>query len=280
MIMDEKVEYFKLPFYKRLSSIFIDLMCVFTSFLFLLLVFSMIIPRFMNNDKELNDSLINREKIVYQSNLYVVENNKYVISYEDENITKGFEYTNNLETYLKNKKESELFVYENGKYIENGSQEELDKFYKDNWNIALNFIKQREDYKYYDAIYQEIFQSYNEKLLIWPALISVIGLMLILPFVNKDGKTIGKFVFKISVSDPNLDSSNRLQIFMRQFFFVISLVTVIPFIVSLIICLFNNDGRTLHDYLSKTRLIDSKVRKILLDKRKKEENLDEEKLVF
>lgn len=280
MVMDEKVEYFKLPFYKRLSSIFIDIMCAFTLFILLLLLFSMIIPSYMNKDDELNDSLINREKIVFQSNLYVIENNRYVASYEDENIIKGFEYTNNLEIYLENKEESELFVYENGEYIENATQEELDKFYKENWNIALSFIKQRDDYKYYDAIYQDIYQEYTEKLLIWPALISVIGLLIILPFVNKDGKTIGKFIFKISVSDLDLETSNKLQIFMRQFFFVISIVTVLPLIVSFLLSLFNKDGRTIHDYLSKTRLIDSKVKKILLDKRKKEEELDEEKLVF
>lgn len=277
--MDEKIEYFKLPFYKRLSSIFIDIVCAFTSFLFLLLIFSLIIPIFMNKDVELNDSLNNRNKIVYQSNLYVLDDNIFVPSYEDENIIKGFEYTNNLETYLENKKDSELFIYENDQYIEIGSKEDLDKFYKNNWNIALNFIKQRDDYKKYDAIYQEIYQSYNEKLLIWPALISVMGLIVLLPSLNKDGKTLGKFIFKISTVNPNLEQSNKLQIFMRQFFFVISTVTFIPIFVSLVLCLLNKDGRALHDYLSMTRLIDSNVKKVLLDKRKKEET-DDEKLVF
>ena len=173
-----------------------------------------------------------------------------------------------------------MFYFKFKKPKENSHIFLLDKFYKENWNIALSFIKQRDDYKYYDAIYQDIYQEYTENLLSWPALISVIGLLIILPFVNKDGKTIGKFIFKISVSDLDLETSNKLQIFMRKFFFVISIVTVLPLIVSFLLSLFNKDGRTIHDYLSKTRLIDSKVKKILLDKRKKEEELDEEKLVF
>ena len=154
----------------------------------------------------------------------------------------------------------------------------MKKFYKENWTIAKKYIEETDEFKIYDEPYKKRMKLYLEVSLVVPAFISIIGLLIVVPFFNKDGKTISKYMFKISVVNENLENLNRLQIFTRQFFFVLSIFTLIPMVISLIMYMFSERGKTLHDYVSLSRVIDSNVKKAL-DKRKKE-NKDVNKLMF
>lgn len=278
MIMDEKVEYYKLPFYKRVTSVFMDIMLTFSLYLLLLLLAAVVVPNIMNNDSKLASYTSGRSGILYESNLYEIVDNKLVEVYEDDNIQNGFIFTGNLDKYNENKEKSKLFIVEDGQYIENGTEEELKKFYKENWTIAKKYIEETDEFKSYDEPYKKRMKLYLEVFLVVPAFISIIGLLIVVPFFNKDGKTLSKYMFKISVVNENLENLNRLQIFTRQFFFVLSIFTLIPMIISLIMYMFSERGKTLHDYVSLSRVIDSNVKKAL-DKRKKE-NRDVNKLMF
>ena len=278
MIMDEKVEYYKLPFYKRVTSVFMDIMLTFSLYLLLLLLAAVVVPNIMNNDSKLASYTSGRSVILYESNLYEIVDNKLVEVYEDDNIQNGFIFTGNFDKYNENKEKSKLFIVEDGQYIENGTEEELKKFYKENWTIAKKYIEETDEFKSYDEPYKKRMKLYLEVSLVVPAFISIIGLLIVVPFFNKDGKTISKYMFKISVVNENLENLNRLQIFTRQFFFVLSIFTLIPMIISLIMYMFSERGKTLHDYVSLSRVIDSNVKKAL-DKRRKE-NRDVNKLMF
>ena len=89
---------------------------------------------------------------------------------------------------------------------------------------------------------------------------------------------------KVSVITDYYEKPRKLQIFIRQFFFILFTFSFIPIIVSLILSMFNRRGKTLHDYISLTRTIDSGVGKIILGKMKDQEKIDEEnpkdKLIF
>lgn len=275
MIMDEKVEYYKLPLYKRATALMMDFMTVFITFVLFAVLFASIIPNFMNKDEELKEYNSKRNVFIHNTDLYEIVDKEVVAIYEDDNITRSFEFSGHLDIYLKNKEESNLFIYENGQYIESGSKEELDKFYQNNWLIARKYIEQMDGYKYYNDLYQEKMATYTAIVYAVPSLISIIGLIMIVPFFNKDGKTLGKMLFKISVVNDDLEPLNRLQIFMRQFFFVLFIMLIIPSIISLIMFLFNEKGKTLHDYITLSRPIDSNVKKALLNRKKN--NLKEEK---
>lgn len=267
MIMDEKVEYYKLPFYKRVTSIMMDFMLVITLFIFLLLGFTAVVPNIMNNDLKLKEYSSERSKFLFNTDLYEIVDGELKEIYEDDNIARGYDFSGNLDKYNEKKLESGLFFLENNTYVETGSKEELEKFYKTNWTIARNYIMEMEGYKYYDNLYQEKLQSYIAFTVVTPIIVSLISLLILVPFFNKDGKTLGKMLFKISVVNDDLEPTNRLQIFMRQFFFVLFFVTIIPSIVSLVMYLLTEKGKTLHDKITLSRVIDSNVRKVLLERK-------------
>lgn len=267
MIMDEKVEYYKLPFYKRVTSIMMDFMLVITLFIFLLLGFTAVVPNIMNNDLKLKEYSSERSKFLFNTDLYEIVDGELKEIYEDDNIARGYDFSGNLDKYNEKKLESGLFVLENNTYVETGSKEELEKFYKTNWTIARNYIMEMEGYKYYDNLYQEKLQSYIAFTVVTPIIVSLISLLILVPFFNKEGKTLGKMLFKISVVNDDLEPTNRLQIFMRQFFFVLFFVTIIPSIVSLVMYLLTEKGKTLHDKITLSRVIDSNVRKVLLERK-------------
>ena len=128
MIMDEKVEYYKLPFYKRVTSIMMDFMIVVTLFIFLLLGSTAIVPNIMNNDTDLQQYNSERSKFLYNTDLYEIIDGKVQEVYEDDNIARSFEFSGNLIKYNENKEASGLFSFENNKYIEKGTSEVISFF--------------------------------------------------------------------------------------------------------------------------------------------------------
>ena len=280
MVMDEKVEYYKLPFYKRVTSIMMDFMIVVTLFIFLLLGSTAIVPNIMNKDDDLQLYNSERSKFLYNTDLYEIVDGEIKEIYEDDNIARSFEYSGNLAKYNKNKEDSGLFVLENNIYVEKGTSEELEKFYKNNWLIARNYIMDMEGYRYYDDLYQKKMQNYLSFTVVTPIVICIISLLILVPFFNKDGKTLGKMIFKISVVNEDLEPTNRLQIFMRQFLFVLFVVTIIPSIVSLIMYLFTKKGKTLHDHITLSRVIDSNVKKVLINRKDEVKKVEKDEFNF
>ena len=126
-----------------------------------------------------------------------------------------------------------------------------------------------EEYKKNNDIYIEIMNEHSGVTYAISIISSIVILMLIVPLVNKRGGTIAKIIFKISVVTDDYSYASRMHIFIRQFLMLFSIVTVIPFVISIATVLFEKRGKALHDFVSLTRLVDSNLLKgILLEKEK------------
>lgn len=278
MVMDEKVEYFKLPFYKRLSAIFIDFSFAIVLFTFFLIPISNIMSNRIAKNEEIRESMIQMNEILIDSGLFVMgEDGRIVEKINDEAISEGYEFINDPESYLTIKSESDLFSYENGSYIEVGNEEDLNKFYKDNWYVVYQKVVASSEYDKYNQIYIKNMDNYTALTYSINILACASILFIIIPIFNKSGKTIGKMFMKVSVINDYYEKPNKLQVFVRQFFFVLFTFSFIPLLVSFVLTLFTKKGKSLHDLISMTRLIDSGVEKILIEKMKEQDKIDEEK---
>ena len=273
MIMDEKVEYYKLPFYKRLTSIFMDIMFVLFLFTLFLFPISKLLENRLNKNEALIESVNNMNDILLDSGLFILTIDGMKEDISDEGIIKGYTYLNDLNSYLSIKDESGLFENKNDTYVEVGNEEDLNKFYKDNWKIIYDKIVASDEYSKYNKVYIEIMDEHSGITYAISLLSVVVILMLIIPVIDKRGRTLSKMIFKISVVNDDYEYVNRMNIFIRQFLFIFSCIIVIPFVISIAMVLFERRGKSLHDYISFTRLIDDSIlKKIILEKEKKKKD--------
>ena len=273
MIMDEKVEYYKLPFYKRLTSIFMDIMFVLFLFTLFLFPISKLLENRLNENEKLSECIDNMNDILIDSGLFIYTEKGMKEDISDEGIIKGYTYLNDLNSYLSIKDESGLFEYKNDTYVEVGNEEDLNKFYKDNWKIIYDKIVASDEYSKYNKVYIEIMDEHSGITYAISLLSVVVILMLIIPVIDKRGRTLSKMIFKISVVNDDYEYVNRMNIFIRQFLFIFSCIIVIPFVISIAMVLFERRGKSLHDYISFTRLIDDSIlKKIILEKEKKKKD--------
>ena len=273
MIMDEKVEYYKLPFYKRLTSIFMDIMFVLFLFTLFLFPISKLLENRLNENEKLSECIDNMNDILIDSGLFIYTEKCMKEDISDEGIIKGYTYLNDLNSYLSIKDESGLFEYKNDTYVEVGNEEDLNKFYKDNWKIIYDKIVASDEYSKYNKVYIEIMDEHSGITYAISLLSVVVILMLIIPVIDKRGRTLSKMIFKISVVNDDYEYVNRMNIFIRQFLFIFSCIIVIPFVISIAMVLFERRGKSLHDYISFTRLIDDSIlKKIILEKEKKKKD--------
>ena len=277
MIMDEKVEYYKLPFYKRMSAMFIDISVLILLFTILLFPISSIISNQIAKNEKIGESMRMMNNILLESELFVInDQGSLEEDISDESIIKGYNYFNDLSTYLDIKEKSELFIFENEEYIEVGTKEELNKFYKDNWKIIYERIVTSSEYDKYNQVYIEEMNRYNAITYSSDLIICLVLLFITIPLFNKKGKTIGKFIFKIDVVNDTYEVCNKLQLFVRQFFFsLFLLLSIITLPISLVLVLFTKKGKALHDYIAISRVIDSLVLKGMQEEKKKEKQIDE-----
>ena len=143
----------------------------------------------------------------------------------------------------------------------------MNNFYLENWKMVYEKVVALDVYDQYNKVYIEEITKYSVITYSIAILSSVIVLFVIIPLFNKNGRTLGKMFFKINVVDENYEKVNKLQIFIRQFFFILCTLTIIPLIVSIVISLFEKRGKTVHGYISMTRLIDATMEKTIVDER-------------
>lgn len=145
--------------------------------------------------------------------------------------------------------ESNIFIWneELQLYKENESisQEEKDLFYS---NERVVFLEEK-------------MASATMTGLLISTLFSAFILFCLVPLLNKDGKTLGKFALGMKVVNQDGETPLKLQIIIRESFFVfvelgVGLFTyfVIP-LVSLGFILFTKNGLSLHDLVSKTDVV-------------------------
>ena len=267
MIMDQKKDEYKLPFYKRLFALVIDVSISIILFTILLMPISSIYSNKINNDKKISELTIKMNEILLDSGLFVL-NDKGIMnpSVDDESIENGYEYINDAKTYKQIKIDSELFKSEDDILIEIGTKEEMEKFYNENWMKVYVEVRKIEEFSLYNEQYEKLIDEYTSETYVISIIITVTILFLIVPLFNNKGRTVAKMIFKITVIDDNYGKVNKLNMFLRQFFLIISVFSLFPAAVSMVISLFTKRGKTIHGLLSATRVIDSNIYDSMLKK--------------
>ena len=270
--MDEKVEYYKLPLYKRIISLVMDISFVVILFTFFLFPVSKILESRLNKNEVLMESIDNMNDILLDSGLFIFnENGVMVEDISDKGITNGYIYLGKLDEYLSIKNDSELFKLENDTYIEIGTEEEILKFYKDNWLVVYNKVVLLDSFVENNKVYVEIMDEHSGITYTISIVASIGILILIIPFIDKKGRTVSKMLFKISVVDEDYENFTRMQIFVM----LVSVITILPLVISITTIMFEKRGKSLHDYISFTRLVDSNLQKTILEEKKKKQELKE-----
>ena len=283
--MNQKIIFRKPKWFRRFVSAFLDLMCAFI----LALLFSFVAT-------PLSNSLFNSDEIykVYygyavSSNLYEYNENGSVslisdINSMDEKITLFYnECTDNKLNEYENRKSERLDLFYLDQQTNLYKEIEYDKnnldlkaqyilFYDKELNICVTthldtYLNQFEEYK--------IALSNLNKMLYFNILISAsFGLLivyLLIPMVNKDGKTIGKMAFKLKVVSKigNEPKPKKLQLLFRQlvtilFEYVLSLSAIgfvgiilpITLLISTCMMFLTKYNQSFHDLCCSTILID------------------------
>ena len=260
MIMDRKNEEYKLPFYKRLFSLVIDISISMMLFTLLLIPISNVYSNKINNDEKINELTIKMNEILLDSGLFVLNSNGFMDpNVTDDSIENGYEYIDDFKTYNQIKIDSELFKLENNVFIEIGTKEVMEKFYNENWMKIYVEVRKTDDFALYNTQYEKIIDEYTSETYVISIISTVTILFLIIPLLNKNGRTLAKMFFKITVIDDNYGKVNKLNIFLRQFFLIMSIFSFFPAIVSIIIVLFTKKGKAIHGLLSATRVIDTNI---------------------
>ena len=283
--MKNKVTFRKPSWIRRFSSAFLDLMAA----VILTLLFSFV-------STPLANSLFNSTEIYNTYYGYAVSSHIYEynddngvslisdVTIMDEKITLFYkECTDNkLSEYETRKSERlDLFTFDQSSntYKENSYdinnyeiKAQYILFYEKELNICVtdhldNYLNKFEDYR--------IALSKLNKMLYFAILIAaVFGLLivyLLIPMINKEGKTIGKFAFKLKVVSKIGDNPvpTKLQILFRQlvtifFEFVMSIATLgfvgiilpITLLISTCMLFLTKYNQSFHDICCSTFLID------------------------
>ena len=274
--MSKKVITFKKPFLlRRIGASIIDLILVLIVGIFISFIIGKI---YESNAKYMG------YKDTY--NYYAVDSGLYNLKYGNKDVEQlnncnesnvgyfyNFAYPSAKEDYDLMKKNSNLFDYDEkeGKYSikENVTESEINAFYKKAYLEAIN--------TYFDKYINEIadakeakyyINAYNYINVYISTAISMLLAFLLFPLIFKDGKTLGKLLFRLKIISLKGDFKvTKLQVLFRQLLiilleyacsiFFISLIYIpLSLIVSFIMMIASKKQMTLHDILCSTLVVD------------------------
>ena len=182
--------------------------------------------------------------------------------YSDESyITEG---NNGLADYINSKKAAtNVFAYveatDTFKLV--GDKKAAYSFYVTAYNNALSYLYQ------YDQAYNEAYSTCA----FYQNLIKIIGIVvagtlvyLVMPLIFKKGKTIGKKLFKLSLSnDPKEYKQIHFGQLLTRFLSIVFIEILgsqvfyyIPMIISLGTMMFTKKGFAIHDFIARTYIVD------------------------
>lgn len=185
--------------------------------------------------------------------------------YSDESyLTEG---NTGLKDYLDSKKKADKvfsYVEETDSFTFIGNKETAYEFYASAYQKALNYLYQ------YDQVYSEAYQTcsfYLNLSKILGIFISGTLVYLVMPLILKKGKTLGKLIFKLSLS---LDSKEYQKIHFGQLLTrYLSIVCIeilgsqvlyyIPMMISLGLMMFTKRNFAIHDFIARTYVVDDVI---------------------
>ncbi len=169
-----------------------------------------------------------------------------------------------IEKYYERKEASELFIWQDDQYVTTSKAtfSNLDKFYQEEFNKALQFLSIDNECltlarKITVVTICEFLVSLTIPFLIF---------YLVLPLCLKNGATLGKKLMSVGVaSRRNGFAPKKSQIVIRflvfyLFEFLLSILTLgIPLLVTFTMMFFTKEKICIHDYLSATICVDTKL---------------------
>lgn len=275
--MTKNVVYKKPKWLRRVSSALIDLIATFVLALLLLFATTPISKSLFdaNNAQEAIDNYLLESKLYYIDGSGEIKLDNSVSSFDDRLTYFYNTYTDKLEEYnLKKISNIELFDSEGNEILDSKISENKVKYLAfyipiseecvDLYSAYLNNI---DDYKNaLNATSQALYFS-----ILMAALIGFVVFYLIIPLIDKQGRTLGKMVFKLRlISKASIEARpSKTQILFRQlitilFEYVLTITTIgmfgfplpIALIATILLVIFTKYNQSLHDILASTFLVD------------------------
>lgn len=152
----------------------------------------------------------------------------------------------------------DLMVKYNILYLDENNEYQYTESGKDTSNEVYTFYHEDDEYKALRST--ENLVTFSE--LATSTLVSELVFFLIIPLILKNGQTLGKKIQRLYVTDDAYIKIKFLNIFLR-FIVIYILGTIasmftygIPLVLAFILMCVTKDHRTVHDYLSATRVIE------------------------
>ncbi len=288
---------------KRIWAAVIDLVIF---YILMILLTSFAIQPIINVTTDYQEKYQVYETILVEKNIVTKTDDGLVLVINKFDINKSSEYdqilidlysdesyktedNKELDEYISRKiKATDVFEYneESKTFTLIGDKDETYEFYVTEYNSALNYLYT------YDEVYKDAYSSCSFYL----NLSKIIGILLsgtivylVMPLILKKGKTIGKLIFKLSLSK---DGEKYEQIHFGQLltrYLTIVIIEIlgsqvfyyVPMIISLMTMMFTQKRFAIHDYLAKTYVIEDMKKEVINTtfEEKIKEDLETEKII-
>lgn len=282
--MEKKITYKKPKWLRRFSSALLDLI-IFLVLTLLLSLASDPLASIMLHGKDAKQTYYD---FAVSTHLYTYDENNNIVKISDIttfDANLGYFYSNCInkqeEYNLKKKDKADMFHLDEStnKYVENAyDYNDFDikskyiVFYNEVRDYCVNnylddYLNQFDDY----LKAKKTYTMTNYLSILLSTTVSLLLVYLLIPFINKNYKTVGKMAFRLKViSISNIDPKpTKLQILFRQlitifFEYILSISTIaligfpipVVFIISIVLLLVTKYNQSLHDLICQTIVID------------------------
>ncbi len=243
---------------RRFISGFIDLILI---LLMMFLTGNLIHLLINNNSSSYGELKEKYQEVLIESTLYEKTEDGVIIIQDDfdEHLTYCFTLYGKLDDYQDHKNNSEYFK-EDGTIKENVDSEEVRDFYISQVLYArTNLFATDERYNAYISFENRTSNISN----LIGGFLSCLVFELIIPFIGKNGKTIGKRITKLSLVSASGYQMKKWQLIPRFIIYCIA-VLLIPFqgiglylfLASFLLIFLNRRDMAFHDYIGYTVVVD------------------------
>lgn len=253
----------------RIASLFVDF---FLFLIFDILILTNIVSMIISAIPSYKETYMNYEAALLDTGLYEKDENDtvYLILddfnadkiplYEEKIVSlyQRYDAVDQLDNYQASKKLSNTgFILENGNYIPGSNINLLEKFYNNAYAECLNYVITVDENL--SSSYGKL-NSYFDTINFTSIVLSSLIFYLLIPFMTKNGQTLGKLFFKLYVVEAKSEneSLSKLKVLIRQGSFIIvelifsQFTYYIPAIVSFICMIVTKNKISLHDLIAGT----------------------------
>ena len=185
---------------------------------------------------------------------------------------KVYEYESDTTNQIYTEEDGRTYIVKTIELSENYTEEEKNEYLK--YYTAYKDILSKSK-KYSANMFNYKFVNFG--IVALTALVTEGFFFLVIPLIDKRGRTIGKMFCKTQVFSLRFENHPKWYHKLGRFFWILICETLIPFIIfnqsviylvpifALVICLMNRENRALVDFVTKTKIIEIRSFKPLVD---------------